>query len=433
MVIKRKFRVPGFMRTSGVRFNPVVAAAAICASAFYILRIPLRDRDAFVSLFPMERITSVSGRVLSSPVPAYGGDRYSCLFRADSVRTGDGCASSSSGTVTLLFPARMIESFFPGKLYSVSAESAGFVCETGAEVTAEGQFRHGEFNVARVTSWKFPDSLSGRMNSVRAASRLRFRRLMYSWNGAGGLLLSLIAGSREYTEADTAMAFRNAGLSHILALSGMHLSLFSGIAVFLGRRAGRRFRLFMQIMLTLMFVWFAGLSPPLLRAFICSSVLFAAELSGSPKPRFLPVLCFSFLLQSVLSPRSVHDVSFVLSYGALAGITVFGDMFRRIFVRIFPPPVSGAVSSSVSAQILTAPVSLSVFGVFCPAGIAATSLVAPAVTLFIYCGLFCTAAGLVFPETAGISGIFLNFLYTVIKRSVMLFSRFPKIHLRSLI
>ena len=49
---------------------------------------------------------------------------------------------------------------------------------------------------------------------------------MYMWGSAGGLLLALLSASKEYTSSAFSDAFRLAGLSHILALSGMHVSIF---------------------------------------------------------------------------------------------------------------------------------------------------------------------------------------------------------------
>jgi len=76
-------------------------------------------------------------------------------------------------------------------------------------------------------------------------------------------------------------AFRNAGLSHILALSGMHLSLVSGIAFFAGMRLfGKTKSYIFQFCAVSLFVWFAGFSPSLLRAFLCSVLLLLCSVCG---------------------------------------------------------------------------------------------------------------------------------------------------------
>ena len=78
----------------------------------------------------------------------------------------------------------------------------------------------------------------GKIQKSRAFCRLEFKRMMFSWGKAGGFLLALLSGSKEYLDIDLVENFKKSGLSHILALSGMHLSLLSGIAAFIGKKIG---------------------------------------------------------------------------------------------------------------------------------------------------------------------------------------------------
>ena len=84
-----------------------------------------------------------------------------------------------------------------------------------------------------------------------------------------------------------------------------------------------------------------------------------------------------------------------------------------------------SLSSSTSAQIFTAPVSLKVFGTFCPVGIIATSIVSPLITVFIYSGLVMIILSLMFPFISTASGFFVNLQYNIIKIVVGLFSKCP--------
>ena len=135
------------------------------------------------------------------------------------------------------------------------------------------------------------------MSSSTSIAIMVFKRLMYKWGNAGGLLLALLCGAREYTDIAIAENFKNAGLSHVLALSGMHLSMFSSIAVLIGNKIGRKKLTYaIRIIVLILFVWFAGFSPSLLRAFICSTLTLIALMSSSKNPDMLLILCFSFLI-----------------------------------------------------------------------------------------------------------------------------------------
>ena len=143
--------------------------------------------------------------------------------------------SSASGTVKVFIPSEMAEVYLPGKLYSV-ANGAFF--EAGGLYSLKGHFSNDgqSFYVERCLSSGFPHTFYGRLDYFRALCRLQFKRLMYSWGSAGGLLLALLCGAKEYTSSEISLGFKRAGLSHILALSGMHLSMFSEIALFAGKK-----------------------------------------------------------------------------------------------------------------------------------------------------------------------------------------------------
>lgn len=254
---------------------------------------------------------------------------------------------------------------------------------------------------------------------------------MYAWGSGGGLLLALLCGAREYTDPATSDAFRRAGLSHILALSGMHLSMFSAIAIFFGNRAGiRKLTFVLRISALFAFVWFAGFSPSLVRAFICALLTIAASIAGAKKPDMLSILCFSFLLQSAVCPQDIHNAAFILSYGALAGILLTSSLFNRFYTKFCPRQLTASLSAASGAQTFTAPISLKIFGSFSPIGIVSATLVSPFITVFIYSGLLLILLSLVFPILSKPSGIFINFQYTIITYIVNIFSGVPNFCLK---
>ena len=85
---------------------------------------------------------------------------------------------------------------------------------------------------------------------------------MKDWGRAGGFLLALLSGSKEYLDSKISNTFRHSGLSHILALSGMHLSLISSIAgIVENKSALKKLGLLLKVGTIILFVWFAGISP----------------------------------------------------------------------------------------------------------------------------------------------------------------------------
>ena len=413
-----------------VKQTPIIYACLICIILFYSGLVKVKERSRFVSLLNPNKIETIEGVIKSSPIKLSNGKYYSVSIQISNVKSNDNQLSSAKGNLTAFLPTEMVEALYPGKLYSSAKKTGAFLCETGTIVKLYRNIK--QSNGKQIiycksgTSFGFGKSIIGKINFIRALCRLQFKRLMFSWGEAGGLLLALLSGAKEYTSQLTTNAFKNAGLSHILALSGMHLSLFSGITVIIGKKMKRySFVFFAKPFSIILFVWFAGFSPSLLRAFICSTFLILQSIANVKKSNMITVLCFSFLLQSIISPSDLHNAGFLLSYGALAGILIFSETFTKLFIRYLPPSISSSVAASTSAQFFTAPISLKLFGTFCPFGIIASTIVSPLITIFIYVGLLLIVVNLICPFFVDISGIFIKFLYTIIKNIVIVFSHLP--------
>ena len=401
--------------------NSVFLAALICIILFYSGLITLKDRNSFYSAIKTNTISSLNGQLINSPAKSSDGQYYYAKLKVHNCE-GNGIKSQAFGNIKIMIPTQIAEAFFPGKLYS----KAGAFFEAGGLYSLKGRFNSdgSKFYISECLSYSFPNTFYGKLDYLRALCRLQFKRLMYAWGAGGGLLLALLCGAKEYTSSEVSLSFKNAGLSHILALSGMHLSMFSGIAMFLGKKIGRKKLSFIiRIIALLLFVWFAGFSPSLLRAFLCSFFMIIASLSNVEKPDLLLILAFSFLCQTIISPSDIYNSGFILSYTALAGILLTNNYFRSIYNRFLPGYFANSLGSSTGAQVFTTPVSLGLFGTFAPIGIIATSIVSPVVTVFIYSGLLLIVLCLLFPALSVPSGIFINLEYNIIKFLTAIFSK----------
>ena len=409
-------------------FKPVFLSSLICIFVFYSGLFNIPDKTSPRSILNTQDITVISGKLVSSPARTGNGSYYAATFSLQSAADARNFRSSATGRVKVMIPAALAEAYSPGKLFSSGAPQA-FLFESGGHCTFRGRLTPNGFYVRECSAAYWPSSCRGRLAHVRALCRLQFKRLMYSWGSGGGLLLALLCGAREYTDTATQDAFRRAGLSHILALSGMHLSMFSAIALFFGNRTGiKKLTFILRIVTLIAFVWFAGFSPSLTRAFICAMLMIAAAIAGAKKPDMFSILCFSFLLQSAVCPQDIHSVAFILSYGALAGILLTSRFFNMFYSKFSPRMFASSLSAATGAQTVTAPISLKIFGSFSPIGIVSSTVVSPFVTVFIYSGLVLILLSLIFPFLAKPSGIFINLQYTVITFIVNLFSLVPNWH-----
>lgn len=427
-----------------IRKNIVCISAFILAFFFYTGIVTVYNPKPYISLINKENIIALDGRICSNPVRVSNGKYYRCSFELSSVYGSIHnkynsnklkVYSQAEGLIYLFVPSRFIEAHYPGRLFSVANfynHSNPILIENNVRISAKGSLLKNIekpdeipcFFVNSLESKGFDDNFLGKISYFRALCRVQFKRLMYNWGNAGGLLVALISGSGEYTDSLISSAFTDAGLSHILALSGMHLSFFSMFAGFFTKFAGKKFSEIFSLFVILLFSWFAGLTPSLFRALICSLLIFITSYFGC-KANMVKILCASFLLHVCIRPMDLFQLSFQLSYSALLGILLVSNLFDLIFYRILHPRVSSSLCASLGAQVTTVPICLSTFGKFMPIGIIASVIVSPLVLFFLGLGVGCIILTILFPCFSQVLGVVINLLYNWISWLVLFFAEFP--------
>ncbi len=417
-----------------LKINVFVLAATIICILLYSNLFVLKDKNYVLkTLLPLNEICEINGTVSSSPVKLQNGKFYSVKFKVLNVKNDKNGIFSANGIVNLFLPTKTVEALFPGKLYSSSIKSGAVLADSGANLSVKGRFStktenkyNCSFYADFVNQLSWGNGFFSKLNYIRSLLRLQFKRLLYAWGASGALLLALITGMREYTDVKITTAFKNSGLSHILALSGMHLSLFGSISNFFTRKlfGKRKIALFFEFFAVSIFVFFAGLSPSLCRALLCSSLSIFLRLLGIKNCKMINILSFVFLFHILIFPEDYKNAGFILSYGALTGILLFSEILNSHFSKIVPEKLSSSFCASLSAQIFTSPISLKLFGTFAPIGIISSVIVTPVVTLFIYLGLFFITLCLIFPFFSECADFLLNLLYNLIEILVLFFSKF---------
>ncbi|MBP5358257.1 MAG: ComEC/Rec2 family competence protein [Treponema sp.] len=412
--------------------NPFIIAAVVVSFLLYGRIVPLRPQNPYFSVIPIEDALNVSGKIASNPSKFSSGRYYSAsidVSHVSAVKSSSLVSSEASGKLKLWIPSDIVEAVYPGKLYSLSGKTA--LIEKGEKVICHGSWNSDYecFIVSSLDYLGYDSGFWGTVEHFRAMCRLIFKRLMFSWTNAGGLILSLLSGSREYLGDNVADSFRIAGLSHILALSGMHLSFFSGLSSKAGTSVfGKRWSNLFQAIGILFFIWFAGLSPSLFRAFLCSAVAIIAKGVFCCTADSLEILSLVFLIHVCLIPDDVMSAAFMLSYGALAGILLFSRIIQRFISILFPPKLSSSLSASTGAQVFGAPISISLFGSFSPIGVIATIFVAPLISIFFALSIIAVILSLCMPFLSDAFGGILNVFYNCIVWIVGLFALCPPVY-----
>lgn len=416
--------------------NPILISSIFFAIFVYLKILPINVYKITNSVIPPDKIQLLSGRISSNP-KKISQNYYLADFKIDFCQNKELVKSKTQGLVSVLIPSSIVESFFPNKLFSKNKNSKKIdqPLEKGAIVISKVKYFKNKddsisFIFTDIEKVYYDETFFGKIQKIRAYSRINFRKIIHNWGRAGGLFLALISSSTDNLESDFKELFRNSGLSHILALSGMHLSLISSLGIMLkNNMKKKKLATIFQCLLILLFVWFAGLSPSLLRALISFSLMTMCSLFDIKPMNQLYVLPSVFLIHCIISPKDLFNIGFILSYGALAGILILSPFFNSITSKFLPEKISLAFSSSLGAIFFTSPVSFYYFGFVSPGGIICTMFASPMITFFLYSGILLFFISIFIPFFEFISSFCMNGIYKIIYESVKIFDFIPQINL----
>lgn len=135
---------------------------------------------------------------------------------------------------------------------------------------------------------------------------------------AAPFLQALVTGDRSGIPMQTRDEITAAGFSHVIAVSGMHVSILVGVIWFLTRKHAV-LSAALGIPLILFFVLMTGASPSVIRAGVMQSLLLIAPLlrrdTDGPTS-----LCAAMMVLLLANPYAIASVSFQLSFASVAGI-----------------------------------------------------------------------------------------------------------------
>ncbi|MBN1825866.1 MAG: ComEC/Rec2 family competence protein [Candidatus Eisenbacteria bacterium] len=291
---------------------------------------------------------------------------------------------------------------------------AGSVLPKGTWIEAEGRFepypeprnpyapdryagerRRGGAGILRAESARVSGKGGGFLAPIAGGIRKRADRL---GGEEGALYLALFLGDRSRLDPETVESFRETGLAHLLALSGLHLGIFYALLrVPLGVvPIPRRWVPVSAVALLWFFGAAAGFPVSLLRALVMASLLAIGRLlERRPAPG--NALGVAALIALAFDPAAAGEVSFQLSFAATAGILAVLPLLRKLAAGPIGRYAAAPILVGAAAQTATLPAVLWHFGRFAPLGAAATAATAPALILALAAGSAWTTLGPVHP------------------------------------
>ena len=237
---------------------------------------------------------------------------------------------------------------------------------------------HGYTGQTFVASWKWQKvevSLKGlsriertRLFMLKQRSRLLHRlspeedtSLESPFYNAYAVVAAMALGDKSALSRELKETYAVTGASHVLALSGLHLSIIYMLLSLLV--VDRRWQMCSQVFIVVniwVFVFLVGMSVTVVRAAVMVSVYALLSLGHRDKMS-VNTLVFTAIGMLIMKPVSLFDAGFQMSFAAVFAILVLVPLFDRVFPEGFLMShrvvkwLWALVAVSLAAQIGTAP------------------------------------------------------------------------------
>lgn len=239
--------------------------------------------------------------------------------------------------------------------------------------------------------------LSVREHMLRLRQCLLDRYMTTAFEGdVLGVLSALTIGDKRALSAEQRAVYDDAGVSHVLALSGMHVGVVYGMlslafGLLLRNSSLRRLREALTVTVLWFFALLVGMPASVVRAVtMCTLYVVARWVSdGTSSP--LHVLSLTAFVMLLVKPLYLFDVGFQLSFMAMGIILWFVPRLEELVVNYGIHPVLayliGLLCMSISAQLGTFPLVLHYFGTFPTYFLISNLLVAPCLSIVLMLSL----------------------------------------------
>ena len=212
-------------------------------------------------------------------------------------------------------------------------------------------------------------SLQSIAGKIRNHLVLKLKELHFSQDEFA-VIQALLLGQRQEISPSLYTNYKNAGVIHILAISGLHVGILLLLLSWLLQplekiKYGQTAKALLVLLILWAFAIISGLSPSVVRAVTMFSFI-ALGLQLNRKTKLLNVLFISLLALLLINPNYLFQVGFQLSYAAVVAIA----LFQPLFLKLYYPPQKvlqyfwKLISVTLAAQLGVLPLSLYYFHQF---------------------------------------------------------------------
>jgi len=245
------------------------------------------------------------------------------------------------------------------------------------------------------------------------------------------LAQAILLGIRSNLPQNLVQSFYNTGTTHLIAISGLNLTIILGVVLSLSIWLfGRRHHLYIWI--SFFSIWLytllTGMPATLVRAAIMGSLFLVAEMLGRQRSGFI-ALTFAAILMLSIDPHLLWDTSFQLSFLSMLGLTVASPLLIGVanaswekkhssYLLRFKKVIFTIFGTTLAAILATLPVTVLNFHFLSLVSIPTTFFAMPSLPGIMVTSLLASISGLIWTPLGfifgGVAWLFLSYFILII-------------------
>ncbi|MGI6113189.1 MAG: DNA internalization-related competence protein ComEC/Rec2 [Mahellales bacterium] len=215
-------------------------------------------------------------------------------------------------------------------------------------------------------------------------------------NPGAGIGKALVFGDTGYIDSDILEGYRETGIGHMLAVSGLHVGLLvmlvHGILKYL--RANKWLSFILTGIFLIMYIIITGGPASVIRASVMTMVVLFSQLAGRKVDGVTSVLFSAFFI-TLIWPLQLFDVGFQLSFVVTLSIILYYSKISQL-LAFLPKYIKDAVSISLASQIGIIPVTALYFNYISPLSPVINLIMVPLLSLVLVLIIFMLLSGFIF-------------------------------------
>lgn len=169
---------------------------------------------------------------------------------------------------------------------------------------------------------------------------------------ANEYLKIFILGDTSSLDEETSKSYQQNGVSHLFSISGMHISLFAAIILYVMKRISYNnyYNYSIVISFLIFYSLLVGSSPSVIRS-LTMYILFAINKLFNLKIKNLDIMCFVLTIMLIINPYYLYNISFQYSYLISFSLVLFSYKLKNIKNKIMKSLYTSFISFLVSFPI----------------------------------------------------------------------------------